>query len=153
MIQEVHPGSWFFTIPDPHHCFAKTYGEKTVSLIRFAWRIAAIYLDPCVLRAREGAEISPAARPVQTPWWNPTGHFFIRIQKKKSAKYNMRTKRQLLQYNYPSPFSGASLHLLIACRKSLPVVPSRESNSGLPYSKPTYYQLSHAAPSLVFTIQ
>jgi hypothetical protein len=26
------------------------------------------------------------------------------------------------------------------------VVPSRESNSGLPYSKPTRYQLSHAAP-------
>jgi hypothetical protein len=25
------------------------------------------------------------------------------------------------------------------------VVPSRESNSGLPYSKPTRYQLSHAA--------
>jgi hypothetical protein len=30
--------------------------------------------------------------------------------------------------------------------KHLPVVPSRESNSGLPYSKPTRYQLSHAAP-------
>jgi hypothetical protein len=29
------------------------------------------------------------------------------------------------------------------------VVPSRESNSGLPYSKPTRYQLSHAAPLLV----
>jgi hypothetical protein len=25
-------------------------------------------------------------------------------------------------------------------------VPRRESNSGLPYSKPTRYQLSHAAP-------
>ncbi len=30
--------------------------------------------------------------------------------------------------------------------KTLPVVPSRESNPGLPYSKPTRYQLSHAAP-------
>ncbi len=30
--------------------------------------------------------------------------------------------------------------------KPLPVVPSRDSNSGLPYSKPTRYQLSHAAP-------
>ncbi len=29
---------------------------------------------------------------------------------------------------------------------NLPVVPSRESNSGLPYSKPTRCQLSHAAP-------
>jgi hypothetical protein len=26
-------------------------------------------------------------------------------------------------------------------------VPSRESNSGLPSSKPTRYQLSHAAPT------
>jgi hypothetical protein len=31
--------------------------------------------------------------------------------------------------------------------KTVPVVPSRESNSGLPYSKPTRYQLSNAAPS------
>ena len=30
--------------------------------------------------------------------------------------------------------------------KTVPVVPSRESNSGLPYSKPTRYQLSNAAP-------
>jgi hypothetical protein len=37
-----------------------------------------------------------------------------------------------------------SLHLLMACKlsgKNLPVVPSRESNSGLPYRKPTCYQL------------
>jgi hypothetical protein len=42
------------------------------------------------------------------------------------------------------------LHLLIAGQlsgKTLPVVESRESNSGLPYSKPTHYQLSYAAPS------
>ncbi len=42
-------------------------------------------------------------------------------------------------------------HLLIAWQLSgtdLPVVPSRESNSGLPSSKPTRYQLSHAAPKL-----
>ena len=41
------------------------------------------------------------------------------------------------------------LHFFIACMLSgedLPVVPSRESNSGLPYSKPTRCQLSHAAP-------
>jgi hypothetical protein len=65
-----HPGSGgskTHRIPDPQHCFAKTYGEKTVSLIRFARRITIIYLDPCALRAREGAEISPAARPAQTP--------------------------------------------------------------------------------------
>jgi hypothetical protein len=37
-------------------------------------------------------------------------------------------------------FSVAILHLLIACKlsgKNLPVMLSRESNSGLPYSKPT----------------
>jgi hypothetical protein len=55
-----------------------------------------------------------------------------------------------IQYIYPTSFAEASLHLFIACKlsgKNLPVVSSRESNSGLPYSKPTYYQLSHAAPS------
>jgi hypothetical protein len=41
-----------------------------------------------------------------------------------------------------SPF----LHRFEAQWESLPVVPSRESNSGLPYSKPTLYQLSNAAP-------
>ncbi len=45
--------------------------------------------------------------------------------------------------------SPRPLHLLIACKLSgtdLPVVPSRESNSGLPSSKPTRYQLCNAAP-------
>jgi hypothetical protein len=55
------------------------------------------------------------------------------------------------QFIHPSPFAEASLHFFIACMLSgedLPVVPSRESNSGLPYSKPTRCQLSHAAPLL-----
>jgi hypothetical protein len=50
------------------------------------------------------------------------------------------------QYIHPSPFVEASLHILIACVLSggnFPVGPSRESNSGLPYSKPTRCQLSH----------
>jgi hypothetical protein len=54
------------------------------------------------------------------------------------------------QFIHPSPFAEASLHFFIAFMLSgedLPVVPSRESNPGLPYSKPTRYQLSHAAPS------
>jgi hypothetical protein len=54
------------------------------------------------------------------------------------------------QYIHPSPFAEASLHILIACvlsGENFPVVPSRESNSGLPYSKPTRCQLSHAAPN------
>jgi hypothetical protein len=53
------------------------------------------------------------------------------------------------QIIHTSPFAKASLHFFIACMLSgedLPVVPSRESNSGLPYSKPTRCQLSHAAP-------
>ncbi len=42
----------------------------------------------------------------------------------------------------PSP------HLCVSSvGKTLPAGPSRESNSGLGYSKPTRYQLSHAAPS------
>jgi hypothetical protein len=54
------------------------------------------------------------------------------------------------QYIHPSPFAEASLHILIAyvlSGENFPVVPSRESNSGLPYCKPTRCQLSHAAPS------
>ncbi len=37
--------------------------------------------------------------------------------------------------------------------KTLPVVPSRESNPGLPYSKPTRYHLNHAAPFLLASLQ
>ncbi len=57
----------------------------------------------------------------------------------------------MIPYIHPSPFAEASLHFLIALvlsGENLPVVPSRESNSGLPSSKATRYQLSHAAPWL-----
>jgi hypothetical protein len=60
-----------------------------------------------------------------------------------------------LNHIYPSTFAGASFHLLIACQlsgKNLPVMPSRESNLGLTYSKPTRYQLSHAAPFLTLSL-
>ncbi len=53
--------------------------------------------------------------------------------------YNINTFIQT-QYINPSQFAEASLHILIACVLSggnFPVVLSRESNSGLPYSKPT----------------
>ncbi len=40
-----------------------------------------------------------------------------------------------------------SSYLVCSVGKHLPVVPRRESNSSLPYSKPTRYKLSHAAPS------
>jgi hypothetical protein len=56
-----------------------------------------------------------------------------------------------IQYIHPSPFAEVHLHLLIAGQlsgKNLLGVPSRESNSGLPYSKPTHYQLSYSTPSL-----
>jgi hypothetical protein len=62
--------------------------------------------------------------------------------------YEMHTFIQS-QSIYPSPFAEASLHFLIACMLSgenFPVVPSRELNSGLPYSKPTHCQVSRAAP-------
>ncbi len=52
------------------------------------------------------------------------------------------------QYIYPSPFAEVSLHIFMADQLSgkTEPVPSRESNSGLPYSMPTLYQLSNAAP-------
>jgi hypothetical protein len=62
--------------------------------------------------------------------------------------YNIHTFIQS-QYIHPSPFAEASFHILIACvlsGENFPVGPSLESNSGLPYSKPTRCQLSHAAP-------
>jgi hypothetical protein len=58
-----------------------------------------------------------------------------------------------IQYNHPITYIqyirrglSPSPHRLWLSGKDLPVVPSRESNSGLPSSKPTHYQLSHAAP-------
>jgi hypothetical protein len=39
--------------------------------------------------------------------------------------------------------------LLSLSRKNLPGVPSRDLNSGLPYSRPARYQLSYAAPYTV----
>jgi hypothetical protein len=51
--------------------------------------------------------------------------------------YNIHTIIQSHLYN---TFTKSSLHLIIACKLSgteLPVVPSRELNSGLPFSKPT----------------
>ncbi len=66
--------------------------------------------------------------------------------------YNIHTyihSITFIQYIHPSSFAGASLHLLIAWKlsgKTIPVVPSRELNPGLPYSKPICYQLRHAAP-------
>ncbi len=58
-------------------------------------------------------------------------------------------------YSYirPSPFAEVPLHLLIAGQlsgKNLPGLPSRESNSGMPCSKPTHYHLSYAAPFLSY---
>jgi hypothetical protein len=58
-----------------------------------------------------------------------------------------------IQYIHPSPFAEVPLHFLIASQlsgKNLPGVPSRESNSGLPYSKLAHYQLSYAAPLLSY---
>jgi hypothetical protein len=62
-----------------------------------------------------------------------------------------------IQYNHPITFIqyirrglSPSPHRLWLSGKDLPVVPSRESNSGLPSSKPTRYQLSHAAPFKTF---
>jgi hypothetical protein len=55
-----------------------------------------------------------------------------------------------IQYILSSPFAEASLHLysllkLLLRGINLPGVRSRETNSGLPYSRPAHYQLSYAA--------
>jgi hypothetical protein len=65
--------------------------------------------------------------------------------------YNIHSVQSSIQSHSYTTFAEASLHLLIACDsvgKDLPggLVPSRESNSGLPSNKVTRYQLSHAAP-------
>ncbi len=76
-------------------------------------------------------------------WWQDATLFCL-----FSYFFNIHTFIQS-QYIHPLPFAEASLHFFIACMLSgdnLPVVPSRESNSGLPYSKPTRCKLSHAAP-------
>ncbi len=58
----------------------------------------------------------------------------------RSHSYNIFIRRHL-----PGPLSISSSPYKLS-GKTLPVVPSQESNPGLPYSKPTRYQLSHAAP-------
>jgi hypothetical protein len=65
-------------------------------------------------------------------WWQDVTFLFILIF------YNIHTFIQS-QYIHPSPFAEASLHFFIAnvlSGENFPVVPSRESNSGLPYCKP-----------------
>ncbi len=57
-----------------------------------------------------------------------------------------RTYIHTVQSSVAMHSAEVPLHLLIAghCGQ-LPGVPSRQSNSALPYSKPTHYQLSYAA--------
>ncbi len=50
-----------------------------------------------------------------------------------------------IQYIHPLSFAGQ------LSGKNLPGVPSRELTSGLPYSKPTHYQLNYATPLKAFT--
>ncbi len=64
-------------------------------------------------------------------------HTFI-----QSHSYNTFIRR------HPPRFLSISPHRLPAQWENLPGVPSRESNSGLPYSKPTHYHLSYIAPSV-----
>jgi hypothetical protein len=51
----------------------------------------------------------------------------------------------MIQYIRPSPFASISSLHLCSVGKNLPGVPSRDLNSGLPYSRPAHYQLSCAA--------
>ncbi len=59
-----------------------------------------------------------------------------------------------IQYIYDLSIGYPSIHqfhhCLFAQRENLPGVPSRDSNSGMPYSRPAHYQLSYAAPLLSY---
>jgi hypothetical protein len=59
--------------------------------------------------------------------------------------HTVQSSNHIHTIHSPRPLSIP--HRLWLSEKDVPVVPSRESNSGLPSSKPTRYQLSHAAPS------
>jgi hypothetical protein len=58
--------------------------------------------------------------------------------------YHIRTV-QFIRCHLPR-FLSISSSLVSSVGKTSLGVPSRESNSGLPYSKPTHYQLSYATP-------
>jgi len=58
--------------------------------------------------------------------------------------YNTYNHSRITIAKGPSPY----LHSCRLSGRNLPGVPSRDSNSGLPYSKPAHYQLSCAAPLL-----
>jgi hypothetical protein len=76
-------------------------------------------------------------------WWQDATlfvYFHIFITYIHSFNHNTFIRRHSLK---PLTISSSLCQL---SGENLPVVPSRESNSGLPYSKPTCCQLSHAAP-------
>ncbi len=62
--------------------------------------------------------------------------------------YNIQTFIHSITFFHRHSLRPLSISSSLVCSvgKHPPVVPSRESNSGLPYSKPTRYHLSHAAP-------
>ncbi len=78
--------------------------------------------------------------------WGMMSHFFWFSLIFSSTYIHSIT---FIQYIHPSPLAKVPLHLLNAGQlsvKNLPIEPSRESNLGLAYSRPTHYQLSHVAP-------
>ncbi len=86
---------------------------------------------------------------VKVWWWLP--HLiFIFVFFNTCIPNHIHT---MIQYSHPSPlFSEGSLHFLIALvlsEENLPGVPRWDLSSGLPYSRPAHYQLSHAVSCLV----
>ncbi len=81
-------------------------------------------------------------------WWHDAtlfvyfSYFFITYIHSFSQSHSFNT---FIHRHSLRPLSISS-SLVCSVGKHLPVVPRRESTSGLPYSKPTRYQLSHAAP-------
>ncbi len=76
-------------------------------------------------------------KPLLKVWWHAATLFDLFLHLSSSHTIFIYTTRR-------DPLLLSSLHPL--GREPPPGVPSRDSNSGLPYSKPMRYNLSHTAP-------
>jgi hypothetical protein len=105
-------------------------------------RVCGIHLLP--VQGHQGSALPSGNLFFLKVWWQYATlfvyflYFITYIQHNYSITFIQSIRRGLS----PSP------HRLWLSGKDLPVVPSRESNPGLPSSKPTRYQLSHAATFL-----
>jgi hypothetical protein len=104
----------------------------------FTWGNAPIVYKKCTVKQSMNSEQNVQC--FLKVWW-PHAALFVYFY----FSVTIRTCIQSFSHNIrwgPSPY----LHSCRLSGRNLPGVPSRDSNSGLPYSKPALYQLSCAAP-------